>query len=75
MTYVYLQNRNIVYAVKYATCAAALSVTRPGASTSIPTLEEVIAYARNKVAAENGETAEDAGDNAAAVMEEETDQT
>ncbi len=71
MTYVYLQNRNIVSAVKYATCAAALSVTRPGASTSIPTLEEVITYARNKVAAENGEAPETEKDNAAAVVEEE----
>ena len=76
MTYVYLQNGNIVSAVKYATCAAALSVTRMGASTSIPTLEEVIAYARNKVAAENGELPEEDGDsgNAEAVMKEETDQ-
>ena len=59
MTYVYLQNKNIVSAMKYATCAAALSVTRPGASTSIPTLDEVIAYAKNKVAAENGEKPEE----------------
>jgi len=64
MTYVYLQNGNILSAVKYATCAAALSVTRPGASTSIPTRDEVIAYAKNKVAAENGEQ-----DNASAVVE------
>ena len=48
MTYVYLQNGNIVSAVKYATCAAALSVTREGASTSIPTRAEVIAYAKKK---------------------------
>ena len=76
MTYVYLQNGNIVSAVKYATCAAALSVTRMGASTSIPTLEEVIAYARNKVAAENGELPDEDGGsgNAEAVMKEETDQ-
>ena len=52
MTYVYLQNGSILSAVKYATCAAALSVTRLGASTSIPTLDEVIAYAKNKVAQE-----------------------
>ena len=70
MTYVYLQNGNIVSAVKYATCAAALSVTRPGASTSIPTLEEVIAYARNKVAAENGEEGSDAAAAVNAVNEE-----
>lgn len=48
MTYVYLQNGNIVSAVKYATCAAAISVTRAGASTSIPTREEVMAYVRDK---------------------------
>lgn len=49
MTYVYLQNGNIVSAVKYATCAAAISVTRQGASTSVPTMDEVVAYARKKV--------------------------
>lgn len=48
MTYVYLQNGNIVSAVKYATCAAAISVTRAGASTSIPTRAEVLEYARQK---------------------------
>ena len=74
MTYVYLQNGNIVSAVKYATCAAALSVTRMGAPTSIPTLEEVIAYARNKVAAENGEQPEEDRDNAEAVMKEESEE-
>jgi len=73
MTYVYLQNGNIVSAVKYATCAAALSVTRPGASTSIPMLEEVVAYARNKVAAENGEVAQADGSGAPADAEEGTE--
>ena len=71
MTYVYLQNGNIVSAVKYATCAAALSVTRLGASTSIPTSEEVIAYARAKVAAENEDQPAEEKDNAAAVVDEE----
>ncbi|MGN1345362.1 MAG: ribokinase [Eubacteriales bacterium] len=55
MVYVYLQNGNILSAVKYATCAAAISVTRAGASPSIPTRAEVIAYARNKKKAESGE--------------------
>lgn len=64
MTYVYLQNRDIVSAVKYATCAAAISVTREGASTSIPTRAEVIAYAKAKVAADNDK------DNADAVVAE-----
>mgnify|MGYP004669057485 CR=1 FL=1 len=50
MTYVYLSNGNIVSAVKYATCAAALSVMKAGASSSIPTRAEVIAYAKNKAA-------------------------
>ena len=50
MTYVYLQNGNIVSAVKYATCAAAIAVSRMGASTSVPTLKEVIGFAKKKVA-------------------------
>ncbi len=58
LTYVYLQNGNILSAMKYATCAAALSVQKMGASSSIPTREEVIAYARSKVAAENGGNAD-----------------
>ncbi len=58
MVYVYLQNGNIVSAVKYATCAAAISVTRPGASSSVPTRKEVIAYARKKKAEEAGEAEE-----------------
>lgn len=46
MTYVYMQNHNIVSAVKYATCAAAISVSKEGAYASIPTRAEVIAYAK-----------------------------
>ena len=65
MTYVYLSNKNIISAVKYATCAAAISVTKAGASSSIPTRAEVIAYAKNKVAAENEST-----ENANAVVDE-----
>ncbi|MBQ8186160.1 MAG: ribokinase [Clostridia bacterium] len=67
MTYVYLQNHNIVSAVKYATCAAAISVTREGASTSIPTREEVIAYAKAKVAGDADK------DNADAVVAEDNE--
>jgi len=66
MTYVYLQNGNIVSAVKYATCAAALSVMKEGASTSIPTRAEVIAYAKKKtgksVEADNDDAIADEGD-------------
>jgi ribokinase len=64
MVYVYLQNGSIVSAVKYATCAAAISVTRAGASTSIPTRAEVIAYARKKKAEEAGESAPETTDTA-----------
>lgn len=54
MTYVYLQTDNIVAAVKYACCAAAISVTREGAYTSIPTKEETLEYVRSKKLAEQG---------------------
>ena len=53
MTYVYLKNHNIISAVKYATCAAAISVTRKGASSSVPTRAEVLQYAKKKVAEES----------------------
>ncbi|MBE6541843.1 MAG: ribokinase [Ruminococcaceae bacterium] len=53
MTYVYLSNKNIVSAVKYATCAAAISVTRKGSASSVPTREEVLAYVKNKLSADN----------------------
>ncbi len=48
MTYVYMQTKNIVTAVKYANVAAAISVTRPGASSSIPTRAEVMDYVKKK---------------------------
>lgn len=52
MTYVYLKNGNIVSAVRYATCAAAISVTRKGASSSVPTRDEVMAFVKKKVSDE-----------------------
>lgn len=70
MTYVYLNNHNIVSAVKYATCAAAISVTKEGASSSIPTRAEVIAYAKNKVAAEKGKNNPDSANADAVVAED-----
>ncbi len=48
MTYVYLQTKNIVTAVKYANVAAAISITRAGASSSIPTRAEVMEYVKRK---------------------------
>lgn len=75
MTFVYLQTGNIVSAVKYATCAAAISVTKEGASTSIPTRDEVIAYAKAKVAAAKNAAESESADNADAVVESiETDE-
>lgn len=44
MTYSYMQNGNIHSAIRMANVAAGISVTRAGASTSIPTLSEVLAY-------------------------------
>ena len=52
LTYVYLNNGNIVSAAKYATCAAAISVTRDGATPSVPTVGEVMEYVRKKLADE-----------------------
>lgn len=62
MTYVYMQTGNIVTAVKYANVAAAISVTRPGASTSIPTRAEVMEYIRNKKKDREKEVADTAED-------------
>ncbi len=59
MAFVYLQNKNILSAIKYATCAAALAVTREGASSSIPTKEEVLAYVKNKRQAEEAKANEE----------------
>lgn len=48
MTYSYIQNGNIHSAIRMANVAAAISVTREGASTSIPTLAEVLEYRETK---------------------------
>ncbi len=48
MTYSYVQNGNIHSAIRMANMAAAISVTREGASTSIPTLADVLAFRDKK---------------------------
>ncbi len=63
MTHVYLENGNILSAVKYATCAAAISVTRSGASSSVPTLDEVLVYVKKKLETKQVVIDDDANDN------------
>ena len=46
MSYALMQKGDINEAVRFANLAAAISVTREGASTSIPTLREVKAFAK-----------------------------
>ena len=48
MTYSYVQNGNIHSAIRMANVAAAISVTRDGASTSVPTLADVLAFREKK---------------------------
>jgi bifunctional ADP-heptose synthase (sugar kinase/adenylyltransferase) len=52
MVYSYVQNGNIHSAIRMANVAAAISVTRAGASTSIPTLQEVLDFREKKKATE-----------------------
>ena len=52
MVYSYVQNGNIHSAIRMANVAAAISVTRAGASTSIPTLKEVLEFREKKKATE-----------------------
>lgn len=47
LSYAYLQKGEILEAARFATLAAAISVSRAGASTSIPTLKEVKAFAKS----------------------------
>ena len=46
MSYAYMQKGDIGEAVRFANLAASLSVTREGASSSIPTLRDVKAFAK-----------------------------
>lgn len=45
LTHFYMEGKDIVTATHLANCAAAIGVSRPGAYSSIPTLEEVLAFA------------------------------
>lgn len=47
LSYAYLQKGDILEAARFATLAAAICVSRAGASTSIPTLKEVKAFAKS----------------------------
>ncbi len=58
MTYSYLQNGNIHSAIRMANVAAAISITKKGASSSIPTLSEITAYRNAAIAKRESEVAE-----------------
>jgi len=45
LTHFYMEGKDIITAAHLANCAAAIGVSRPGAYSSIPTLEEVQAFA------------------------------
>lgn len=47
LAYAYLQRNDILEAARFATLAAAISVTREGASSSVPTLKEVKLFAKS----------------------------
>ena len=47
LSYAFLQKGDILEAARFATLAAAICVSRAGASTSIPTLKEVKAFAKS----------------------------
>ena len=48
LTHEYLQTQDIVRAINFATAAAAVSVSRPGASSSVPTRAEVVRFLDEK---------------------------
>ncbi|MBE6587038.1 MAG: ribokinase [Ruminococcaceae bacterium] len=47
LSYAYMQKGDILEAARFATLAAAICVSREGASTSIPTLKEIKAFAKS----------------------------
>ena len=46
----YLEHGDITHAVKYASAAGAVTVSRPGAATSVPTAAEVLDFIRKRPA-------------------------
>ena len=62
LTYWYLEKGNILKAADFAGCAAAVSVSRAGASTSVPTLSEVIAFAKARAEAKDGAEADESAE-------------
>ena len=62
LTYWYLEKGNILKAADFAGCAAAVSVSRAGASTSVPTLSEVIAFAKARAKAKDGAEADESAE-------------
>ena len=42
-----LSGQSVEWAMRYASAAAAIAVTRPGAAPSIPSREEVLSYMNN----------------------------
>jgi len=63
LTYWYLEKGNILKALDFAGCAAGICISREGASTSLPTMAEIVAYARErsekKAEAEKADTGTD----------------
>ena len=48
LTYEYLDSGDIVLAVKYATAAGAVTVSKPGAASSVPTESEILDFIRKR---------------------------
>ncbi len=48
LTYEYLDSRDIVLAVKYGAAAGAITVSKPGAASSVPTEHEILDFIRKR---------------------------